>query len=447
MNTQPINEVSMNVDPGILLADDNSRFNLKKDRIESLLEDIKVHGMIQPIEVMELESPVNGCLYRVTSGHYRTEVGLKLKEENPSYTVPVVVRPAADGADRLKRQLAENVERENLSPMDMAVAAQRLLDAGVPKLDIRAIFKRPGGKKGNKVQPCSNAYLNILLSFLEFPKGIQNKIHSGELPFSSAYKLSRYPKEKWDAIVADAEAAREKELEQEAKEEEKFLKSEQKAAEADTKLKAVTTELEAAQAKAAGLTEAAKASAAKAKEAYDSLKAVPAKDKEKKTEAEKAFKEAEEKNKEADKAAVEAQAALEKLQGKAKTAAEHAEERRKKLEAARQLQAKKGPSPAQIDKAAAGQGATPRESKEGTAGHKGVKPTPGVVPLNATQMREMVHNLGLPGSYPKVSVIGQILERCFGSLITPGQAYEELAYSVTKEKKEKPKHLAAAPQK
>src|SRR5207249_5746573 len=49
------------------------------------------------------------------------------KEQGAGLTVPAIVRPLADDTLRLKHQLTENMDRENQSPMDQAVAIDKLL--------------------------------------------------------------------------------------------------------------------------------------------------------------------------------------------------------------------------------------------------------------------------------------------------------------------------------
>ena len=260
------------IEPGLILADDNARFGLKQTRIDSLAQDIVYQGGIQvPLEVEKLDTPADGKEYRLTKGHYRLAAATQLNaEQDAGLQVPCIIRTPASGLDRLKLQLSENLERENLSPMDVAVAIKRLLDAGVSKMDVRNIFRRAGGRKGLKLQPASNSFINMMLSFLEFPKATQEKIHDGRVPVSAAYELSKSPREKWDKILADAEADRLSEIDREEKDEEKFLEREKKLAEATQKEKEALAAVE----KQKALVEAAdKAAHEKGQKAVELFKA------------------------------------------------------------------------------------------------------------------------------------------------------------------------------
>jgi hypothetical protein len=74
--------------------------------------------------------------------------------------------------------------------MDKAFAMKRMRDAGIPMIDIRTAFATVGGRKGQKIQEASNAHVNMIMSFLDFPKAIQNKIHDGIIPIWAAHQLA-----------------------------------------------------------------------------------------------------------------------------------------------------------------------------------------------------------------------------------------------------------------
>jgi ParB family transcriptional regulator, chromosome partitioning protein len=91
------------------------------EKLEELAHSIKARGIIQPI----LVRPVAGG-YRIIAGERRWRAA----QRAGLLKVPVVVREVADGSDQqlLELALIENVQRENLNPVDEAVAYQRLAD-------------------------------------------------------------------------------------------------------------------------------------------------------------------------------------------------------------------------------------------------------------------------------------------------------------------------------
>jgi ParB family chromosome partitioning protein len=98
------------------------RMQFDDEKLEELARSIKAKGIIQPI----LVRPVGAGAYRIIAGERRWRAA----QRAGLLKVPVVVREVADGADQqlLELALIENVQRENLNPVDEAIAYQRLAD-------------------------------------------------------------------------------------------------------------------------------------------------------------------------------------------------------------------------------------------------------------------------------------------------------------------------------
>ena len=207
------------LDPGVILADENSRFGLKRLRLDTLVQSsLEMGGVNTPVEVEPLDTPVDGKQYRLTAGFYRHAAVSELNDKQAAgLTLPAIVKPIGDAGLRLRRQLAENMERENQSPMDKAIAIKKLVDLSVPKVEIRKIFSTPGGRKGLVLQPASNAFINMTLSFLDLPKAVQEKIHDGRVGVAAAYELTKVHPEKRAAVLERAEQERIKTIEAEDK--------------------------------------------------------------------------------------------------------------------------------------------------------------------------------------------------------------------------------------
>jgi ParB/RepB/Spo0J family partition protein len=402
------------LDPAVIMADSNTRYSLKQSRIESLAKSILERGeVLEPVEVEPLAAASeNGHKYRLTTGFYRLAAVVNLNLTGAGLTVPAIVRPVPTPQERLKRQLAENMERENQSPMDQAVAIKSLLDSGLNKMEVREIFSRPGGRKGNKVQPASNSFINMTLSFLELPKPIQEKIHDGRVGVAAAYELTKVPAEKRTQVLERAEEERQKALEREEKDEERLLAQEKRDAEDKAKRDALLKEVTDAEAKVTSAKALLAERTKTAERAYDLSKAKHADAKAKK-DAISAFKKAEQDRQlsEADVLAV---------------SKEHGD-LRVKFEKREQLIAEKA---AKLKQA---RGAAPAAQKGGAVGSGDVKKaaaTEGVstnyVPLNASEMRKVITELSLPGGSAKVVAIGQAIVRCFAGETTDKELYKEL---------------------
>jgi ParB family chromosome partitioning protein len=121
-------EIIANVQPGninslsISLIEPNPfqpRDEFKEEELVGLADSIRVHGIIQPITVRK----VNTDKYQIISGERRFRasqlVGLK--------AVPVYIRVANDQS-MLEMALVENIQRENLNAIEIAISYKRLID-------------------------------------------------------------------------------------------------------------------------------------------------------------------------------------------------------------------------------------------------------------------------------------------------------------------------------
>jgi ParB family chromosome partitioning protein len=98
------------------------RMQFDEEKLEELARSITAKGIIQPI----LVRPLPGGAYRIIAGERRWRAA----QRAGLLKVPVVVREMPEGSDQqlLELALIENVQRENLNPVDEAIAYQRLAD-------------------------------------------------------------------------------------------------------------------------------------------------------------------------------------------------------------------------------------------------------------------------------------------------------------------------------
>lgn len=94
------------------------RTHFDQEALQELSESIKVHGIIQPITVRKLSNNQ----YQLISGERRFQAsklaGLK--------TIPGYIR-SADDQQMLEMALIENIQRENLNAIEIALSYQRLI--------------------------------------------------------------------------------------------------------------------------------------------------------------------------------------------------------------------------------------------------------------------------------------------------------------------------------
>ena len=108
----------------IMLADiypnpDQPRKNFDKDALSALTESIKKHGVITPLVV----TPDSDGRYMIIAGERR----YRAAKEAGLISVPVFVRECSEiEVDELS--LIENIQRENLNPIEEAIAIKKLMN-------------------------------------------------------------------------------------------------------------------------------------------------------------------------------------------------------------------------------------------------------------------------------------------------------------------------------
>ena len=95
------------------------RKNFPEDALNELAESIKRQGIVQPIVVRE----GGATKYEIIAGERRWRAAQRAALE----TVPVVVKQVSDES-AIAMSLIENIQREDLNPMEEAEALNRLLD-------------------------------------------------------------------------------------------------------------------------------------------------------------------------------------------------------------------------------------------------------------------------------------------------------------------------------
>ena len=118
----PVRSATLEVDIDLLSPNEQQpRLQMDDARLDELAQSIKANGIIQPILVRRV-----GSAYRIIAGERRWRAA----QRAGLLKVPVVVRDVEEGADQqlLELALIENIQRENLNPVDEALAYQRLAE-------------------------------------------------------------------------------------------------------------------------------------------------------------------------------------------------------------------------------------------------------------------------------------------------------------------------------
>ena len=147
------------------------RLQMDDARLGELAESIKANGIIQPILVRR-----SGDAFQIIAGERRWRAAQLAGLQK----VPVVVRdvPEDAGKDLLALALIENVQRENLNPIDEALAYQRLTEShGLTQEQVAAAVGKDRSSVAN------------LMRLLRLPEEVRGDLVSGALTMGHAKAL------------------------------------------------------------------------------------------------------------------------------------------------------------------------------------------------------------------------------------------------------------------
>ncbi len=145
------------------------RTHFDQDALKELAESIKVHGIIQPITVRKLSEGK----FQLISGERRWQAS-KLADLK---LVPAYVRTAND-EQMLEMGLIENIQREDLNAMEVALSYQRLITEF-------SLKQEQLGEKVGKNRTTVNNYLRLL----KLPPDIQAALRDDEISMGHARAL------------------------------------------------------------------------------------------------------------------------------------------------------------------------------------------------------------------------------------------------------------------
>lgn len=147
----------------------NPRTNFEKEALIELSDSIRIHGIIQPLTVRKLGRDK----YQLISGERRFRAAQLAKLDE----VPAYIRIANDQT-MLEMALVENIQREDLNPIEVALSYQRLIDECNLTQD----------QLSQKVSKSRSAITNFL-RLLKLPAPIQVGVKEGKITMGHARAL------------------------------------------------------------------------------------------------------------------------------------------------------------------------------------------------------------------------------------------------------------------
>ena len=147
------------------------------EKLHELAQSIKENGVIQPIIVRQ--SPVIG--YEILAGERRYRASLLAGLRS----IPAVVKQLSD-QEMMLQSIIENLQRENLNPIEEARAYESLVEKGFTHAEI--------ADKMGKSRP----YISNSIRLLSLPEPILSEVESGKLSQAHARSLVGLNKEQQD---------------------------------------------------------------------------------------------------------------------------------------------------------------------------------------------------------------------------------------------------------
>ena len=156
VGSSSINEIELSK---IIANPNQPRKEFDEEALEELTLSIQTHGLVQPITVRETENDN----YQIISGERRYRASLKAGLQ----TIPAYVKKASD-ENIAEMALIENIQREDLNSVEVALAYQNLIE--MHGLTQEQLSERIGKKRATIAN-----YLRLLKLPAEVQMGLKDK--------------------------------------------------------------------------------------------------------------------------------------------------------------------------------------------------------------------------------------------------------------------------------
>ena len=161
------------------------RLSYEEDSLTELADSIREHGVLQPI----LVRPV-GSQYELIAGERRWRASRMAQRES----IPAIV-VEFDDETALEVSIIENLQREDVSPLEEAAMFRKMTDLGY---SVRQLAQKIGKDKG---------YVENRMRLAEAPPEIRELVSVRKDTLSHAYELMKIPDERTRRRLAKKVAA------------------------------------------------------------------------------------------------------------------------------------------------------------------------------------------------------------------------------------------------
>lgn len=182
-NRTPAEQI-LEVDPALVEANPHQpRQVFDEVALKELADSIKSHGILQPLVVTELP----GGRYELIAGERR----LRAAKLAGLSTVPVIVRSFTD-QQKLELALIENLQREDLNPMEMATSYRKLVD------QFNMTLEMMGRRVGKDSSTISNT-----MRLLNLPLEAKRAVAMGKMTEGHARVILSIPNREKQIVITD----------------------------------------------------------------------------------------------------------------------------------------------------------------------------------------------------------------------------------------------------
>lgn len=172
------------LDPGSIDPNPHQpRLEFKAEALAGLAESIRHHGILQPLVVTEAA----GGRYQLIAGERRLRAAKQLKLD----TVPTIVR-SFNEQQKLELALIENLQREDLNPIEMATAYKKLQDQF--NLEIAEIGRRIGRDRST---------VSNVIRLLGLPLDAKRAVVEGKISEGHGRVILSVPADKQAQLLAE----------------------------------------------------------------------------------------------------------------------------------------------------------------------------------------------------------------------------------------------------
>lgn len=180
MKQETVQEIPIN----LIKSLDNSRIRIEEQELSSLMEDIKHRGILQPIGVYQEEE-----IYYIRFGNRRLQACKKLGYK----TISCIISDKKMDIDTfLSDNVAENIHRKDLTPIELADVCKKLLERGYTVSEIAVLLTKTKSSILRSLVVAKSAP-EAFKQNISFMKQADNQNKKGRISLSVANEIVRSP--------------------------------------------------------------------------------------------------------------------------------------------------------------------------------------------------------------------------------------------------------------